>query len=281
MTGATATRTPAPHRTYAEENPVTVNALEVDRLAKSYGKGSSTKQILKEINVSVAKGELACIVGPSGAGKTTLLRCLAGLQPPTAGTVSVDGQEIDGVPDNLAVVFQDYSRSLFPWLRVAANVEFPLLEKKMPKAERTALVEQMLAAVGLSAHAKKYPRELSGGMQQRVAIARALAYRPTILLMDEPFAALDAQTRADLEDTVLKLRDEFGVTIVFVTHDIDEAVYLGDKVVVLSGAPATVDEIVEVKLPAPRNQVDTKAEPEYGRLRGEVFKRIAQAQHNN
>ncbi len=281
MTGATATRTPAPHRTYAEENPVTVNALEVDRLAKSYGKGSSTKQILKEINVSVAKGELACIVGPSGAGKTTLLRCLAGLQPPTAGTVSVDGQEIAGVPDNLAVVFQDYSRSLFPWLRVAANVEFPLLEKKMPKAERTALVDQMLAAVGLSAHAKKYPRELSGGMQQRVAIARALAYRPTILLMDEPFAALDAQTRADLEDTVLKLRDEFGVTIVFVTHDIDEAVYLGDKVVVLSGAPATVDEIVEVKLPAPRNQVDTKAEPEYGRLRGEVFKRIAQAQHNN
>ncbi|WP_233266874.1 ABC transporter ATP-binding protein [Tomitella fengzijianii] len=260
---------------------MTVNALEVDRLAKSYGKGASTKQILKEINVSVAKGELACIVGPSGAGKTTLLRCLAGLQPPTSGTVSVDGQEIDGVPDNLAVVFQDYSRSLFPWLRVAANVEFPLLEKKMPKAERAALVDQMLAAVGLSAHANKYPRELSGGMQQRVAIARALAYRPTILLMDEPFAALDAQTRADLEDTVLKLRDEFGVTIVFVTHDIDEAVYLGDKVVVLSGAPATVDEIVEVKLPSPRNQVDTKAEPEYGRLRGEVFKRIANAQHNN
>ncbi|QDQ96074.1 ABC transporter ATP-binding protein [Tomitella fengzijianii] len=281
MTAATAPRTTARHRTYAEENPVTVNALEVDRLAKSYGKGASTKQILKEINVSVAKGELACIVGPSGAGKTTLLRCLAGLQPPTSGTVSVDGQEIDGVPDNLAVVFQDYSRSLFPWLRVAANVEFPLLEKKMPKAERAALVDQMLAAVGLSAHANKYPRELSGGMQQRVAIARALAYRPTILLMDEPFAALDAQTRADLEDTVLKLRDEFGVTIVFVTHDIDEAVYLGDKVVVLSGAPATVDEIVEVKLPSPRNQVDTKAEPEYGRLRGEVFKRIANAQHNN
>lgn len=185
------------------------------------------------------------------------------------------------MPDNLAVVFQNYSRSLFPWLRVAANVEFPLLEKKMPKAERTALVDQMLAAVGLSAHANKYPRELSDGMQQRVAIARALAYRPTILLMDEPFAALDAQTRADLEDMVLGLRDEFGVTIVFVTHDIDEAVYLGDKVVVLSGAPATVDEIVEVKLPSPRNQVDTKAEPEYGRLRGEVFKRIANAQHNN
>lgn len=260
---------------------MSVNALEVDRLSKSYGTGESAKLVLAEINVSVAKGELACIVGPSGAGKTTLLRCLAGLLKPTSGTVSVDGTAIDGVPDNLAVVFQDYSRSLFPWLRVAANVEFPLLEKKMPKAERRALVDRMLYAVGLSAHAKKYPRELSGGMQQRVAIARALAYRPTILLMDEPFAALDAQTRANLEDMVLGLREEFGVTIVFVTHDIDEAVYLGDKVVVLSGAPATVDEVVEVALPSPRNQVDTKAEPGYGRLRGEVFTRIAAAQHNN
>ncbi|MPZ00663.1 MAG: ATP-binding cassette domain-containing protein [Actinophytocola sp.] len=252
-------------------------ALEVSRLAKSYGKREAAKQVLADITVSVARGEFVCVVGPSGAGKTTLLRCLSGLLEPTTGEVLVNGHAVDGPPDELAVVFQDYSRSLLPWMKVAANVEFPLLEKKMSKAERKALVGQMLEAVGLTQHAGKYPRELSGGMQQRVAIARALAYRPTILLMDEPFASLDAQTRAELEDVVLQLRDDFGVTIVFVTHDIDEAVYLGDRVVVLSGTPATVSEIVEVCFPTPRDQVTTKALPEFGAIRGEVLTRIRDA----
>lgn len=260
---------------------MTAFALEVESLSKSFGRGNAPKVVLNNINVAVNKGELVCIVGPSGAGKTTLLRCLSGLQAPTTGSVRVNGKMVNGAPDELAVVFQDYSRSLFPWMRVAANVEFPLLEKKLSKAERRARVDQMLDAVGLTEHARKYPRELSGGMQQRVAIARALAYRPTILLMDEPFASLDAQTRADLEDVVLKLRDDFGVTIVFVTHDIDEAVYLGDRVVVLSGAPATVDEIVDVPLPAPRDQVATKLLPAFGLIRGEVLTRIRNAKHNN
>lgn len=260
---------------------MTDQTLVVDKLSKSYGKADAAKVILKEINLTVGRKELVCIVGPSGAGKTTLLRCLSGLVAPTSGSVAVDGSVIDGVPDSLAVVFQDYSRSLFPWLRVAANVEFPLLDKKMPKTERKALVAEMLQAVGLSAHADKYPRELSGGMQQRVAIARALAYRPSILLMDEPFAALDAQTRSALEDVVLTLRAEYGVTVVFVTHDIDEAVYLGDRVVVLSGAPATVDEVIDVDLPSPRDQLSTKAEPEFMRVRAEVMTRIAKAQPND
>jgi NitT/TauT family transport system ATP-binding protein len=253
------------------------SALEVRNVAKSYGTGATAKQVLSDISVDVRRGELVCIVGPSGAGKTTLLRCLSGLHQPTSGEVLLNGTRVDGPPEQLAVVFQDYSRSLLPWMKVAANVEFPLLEKKMSKADRKALVEEMLTAVGLQEHSGKYPRQLSGGMQQRVAIARALAYRPSVLLMDEPFASLDAQTRAELEDVVLELRDEYGVTIVFVTHDIDEAVYLGDRVVVLSGAPATVSEIVDVALPSPRDQVTTKALSEFGALRTDVLTRIRAA----
>lgn len=254
-----------------------VPALDVSGLAKMFTKGNVSKQVLADITMTVQAGELVCVVGPSGAGKTTLLRCLSGLMGPSSGAVRVNGHVVDGPPDELAVVFQDYSRSLFPWMKVGTNVEFPLLEKKMTKTERTQLVSQMLEAVGLTDHVDKYPRELSGGMQQRVAIARALAYRPTILLMDEPFASLDAQTRSELEDVVLELRSEFGVTIVFVTHDIDEAVYLGDRVVVLSGAPATVSEVVDVHLPSPRDQISTKALPEFGKLRGEVLTRIQEA----
>lgn len=254
-----------------------VPALEVSGLAKKFVKGNISKQVLADITMSVQGGEMVCVVGPSGAGKTTLLRCLSGLMEPTSGAVRVNGNMVDGPPDELAVVFQDYSRSLFPWMKVGTNVEFPLLEKKMTKTEREQLVHQMLEAVGLTEHVDKYPRELSGGMQQRVAIARALAYRPTILLMDEPFASLDAQTRSELEDVVLELRGEFGVTIVFVTHDIDEAVYLGDRVVVLSGAPATVSEVVDVDLPSPRDQISTKALPAFGELRAEVLTRIQEA----
>jgi NitT/TauT family transport system ATP-binding protein len=171
----------------------------------------------------------------------------------------------------MALVFQEYSRSLFPWMTIRQNVAFPLRRKQVDKDK---LVEEAIESVGLSGFADRYPWELSGGMQQRVAIARALAYQPEILLMDEPFASVDAQTRADLEDLVLELRGRYGVTIVFVTHDIDESVYLGDRVIVLTPAPTTVQEICEVGLPEPRDQVETKELPEFARLRAHVFRAI-------
>ena len=174
----------------------------------------------------------------------------------------------------MALVFQDYSRSLYPWMTVAANVEFPLRRKPVSKQERRQTVEEALASVGLDGFAGKYPWQLSGGMQQRVAIARGLAYRPEILLMDEPFASVDAQTRADLEDLVLQVRHDYGVTILFVTHDIDESVYLADRVIILSQRPTVVQETLDVPLPRPRDQVATKELPEFVQLRAHVYRAI-------
>ncbi len=178
-----------------------------------------------------------CVVGPSGCGKTTLLKCISGLLRPSQGEVVLDGQRVTDPPEEMALVFQEYNRSLMPWASVRNNVLLPLRHKKLTGAERTRLVEESLAEVGLSRFIDHYPWQLSGGMQQRVAIARALAYQPSILLMDEPFASVDAQTRGDLEDLVLQVREDYGITILFVTHDIDESVYLSDRIVVLTHAP--------------------------------------------
>ena len=164
-------------------------------------------------------------------------------------------------------MFQDYGRSLFPWLTVARNVDLPLRVRGVQRAARAGRVAEVLASVGLADAGGQYPWQLSGGMQQRVAIARALAYRPDLLLMDEPFASVDAQTRFELEDLILRVRDEFGVTVVFVTHDIDEAIYLADRIVVLSKSPGRVAEIVDVTLPRPRDQIATKADEAFARYR--------------
>ena len=237
--------------------------LKVEHLGKTYGEGEQAVEAIGDLAFEVHEKEFVCIVGPSGCGKTTLLKCISGLLEPTGGTARADG--------TLALVFQEYSRSLFPWMTVRQNVAFPLRRKQVDKDK---LVEEAIESVGLSGFTDRYPWELSGGMQQRVAIARALAYQPEILLMDEPFASVDAQTRADLEDLVLELRGRYGVTIVFVTHDIDESVYLGDRVIVLTPAPTTVQEICEVGLPEPRDQVETKELPEFARLRAHVFRAI-------
>jgi NitT/TauT family transport system ATP-binding protein len=236
--------------------------LHVEHLKKSYG----AVEAIGDVSFDVQAGELVCVVGPSGCGKTTLLKCISGLLEPTAGTVRVDG--------NLALVFQEYSRSLFPWMTVRQNVAFPLRRKKMDKREARALVEQSLASVGLEHTLNRYPWQLSGGMQQRVAIARALAFKPQILLMDEPFASVDAQTRADLEDLVLEVRRNYEVTIVFVTHDIDESVYLSDRIVVLGPSPTSVQEVLDVPLGQPRDQVQTKERPEFTQLRAHVWRSI-------
>ena len=174
----------------------------------------------------------------------------------------------------MALVFQEYSRSLMPWMSVRKNVALPLRHKDLPKTERAALVGEAVEAVGLTGFIDRYPWQLSGGMQQRVAIARALAYQPQILLMDEPFASVDAQTRADLEDLILQVRERYDVTIVFVTHDIDESVYLSDRIIVLTPSPTTVKELLEVELPRPRDQVETKELAEFTRLRAHVYRLI-------
>lgn len=266
----------------AQSQPTTTNTLraqsagtllELRDLKKAYG----TNQILDGVNIEISRGEFVCVVGPSGSGKTTLLKCVAGLLEPSQGQTLLDGEPVTEPPAKLAVVFQDYSRSLLPWMTVAQNIELPL-KNKFPKAERPQRVEAVLQSVGLSGKGDLYPWQMSGGMQQRAAIARGLAYQPDVLLMDEPFAAVDAQTRIELEDLVLRVREEFDMTIVFVTHDIDEAVYLGTRVVVLSGAPTTVNRDIPIDLPQPRDQRDTKMLPEYARLRTEVFELIQAAQ---
>ncbi|HET6710612.1 ABC transporter ATP-binding protein [Amycolatopsis sp.] len=244
--------------------------LEVSGLSHTYGAGAKAHTAVNNLSFTVEAGQLASIVGPSGCGKSTLLRCIAGLTPPTGGTVSLHGDRVSGVPDDLAVVFQDYSRSLFPWLSVQKNVEFPLRWRPISKAERRARAAEALEHVGLSGVGGKYPWQLSGGMQQRVSIARALASRPALLLMDEPFASVDAQTRFELEDLTRRVQREQGSTVLVVTHDIDESVYLSDRVLVLSKSPASIVADLPVRLPASRDQITTRESAEFVTLRGEV-----------
>jgi NitT/TauT family transport system ATP-binding protein len=229
---------------------------------------------IRDLTFEVSAGEIVSIVGPSGCGKTTLLKALAGLLTPTSGMIRFQSQVVRGVPDGLAMVFQEYSRSLLPWTTVHANIELPLRYQRLDSIERTQRVAESLQAVGLSGFGDRYPWQLSGGMQQRVAIARALAYHPKLLLMDEPFASVDAQTRADLEDLAAAVRDQFDITIVLVTHDIDEAVYLSDRVVVLSGAPSIVLAQIPIDLPRPRDQIATKACEQFLANRSEVARLI-------
>jgi NitT/TauT family transport system ATP-binding protein len=248
--------------------------LEVTDLTMVYGRGAAAHVAIDRISLNVEQGQLISIVGPSGCGKSTLLRCIAGLITPTAGQVALRGVPIQRVPDGLAVVFQDYGRSLYPWLTVRDNVALPLRRTTRNKAERRKAADASLAAVGLSGVGDKYPRQLSGGMQQRVAIARALAADPVLLLMDEPFGSVDAQAREDLEDLVLRVRRERDITILLVTHDIDESVYTGDRVIVLSAGPGRVRADLPVSLPEPRDQITTKELPEFVRLRTEVSRLV-------
>lgn len=254
--------------------------LDVRGVRKVYEGHGRSVEAVRDLTFAIGKGELVCVVGPSGAGKTTLLKCIAGLLAPTSGQVVLEGTAVAGPPPGMAVVFQEYGRSLFPWMTVRKNVELPLKEKKLPKARRHQLVQEALEAVGLADVQAAYPWQLSGGMQQRVAIARAVAYEPHILLMDEPFAAVDAQTRADLEDLVRSLWHRLGVTILFVTHDIDEAVYLGQRVLVLSSSPTVVMDDVAIDLPDERDQLSTRSSSRFGELRAHVFEQIQRAKQH-
>ncbi|MBV2362984.1 ABC transporter ATP-binding protein [Streptomonospora nanhaiensis] len=251
--------------------------LDVSGLKKIYPGQHGSVEALRDLTFKLGDGELACLVGPSGCGKTTLLKCVAGLMQPTSGTVTLAGTPVAGPPPDMAVVFQEYGRSLFPWLSVRDNVELPLKEKRLAPARRRELSDEALEAVGLTKFAGAYPWQLSGGMQQRVAIARAIAYEPRVLLMDEPFAAVDAQTRADLEDLIRALWKRFNMTVLFVTHDIDEAVYLGQRVLVMSSSPTVIQDDVAVDLPDERDQIGTRAEHRFAELRSHIYAEIRNA----
>jgi NitT/TauT family transport system ATP-binding protein len=248
--------------------------LDVRGIKKVYEGKGRTVEAVRDLTFTVDQGEMVTIVGPSGSGKTTLLKIMSGLLEPTAGEVLIEGKKVAGPPPGMAVVFQEYGRSLFPWMTVRQNVELPLKQKKLPNARRKELVDESLAAVGLEETHTAYPWQLSGGMQQRVAIARAVAYEPQVLLMDEPFAAVDAQTRADLEDLIRDIWHKFKVTTLFVTHDIDEAVYLGQRVLILSSSPTVVREDLAVDLPDERDQLNTRSSPRFAELRARVYSQI-------
>jgi NitT/TauT family transport system ATP-binding protein len=215
------------------------------------------RPIISDINLELRDAEFLSIVGPSGTGKTTLLRMLGGLLQPTSGDVLVKGRVLTGPPEDVVIVFQDYANALLQWRTVASNVAFGI-ERKLPRGECADRVKDALSLVGLSSRADDYPWQLSGGMQQRVQIARALALRPAVMLMDEPFAALDAMTKAGLQDELLRVRDRTRTSFVFITHDIEEAVYLGDRVAVLNGSPGRIEQIVTIDLPGPRDQILTR-----------------------
>jgi NitT/TauT family transport system ATP-binding protein len=256
--------------------------LEITDLTHSYGPPGTGHLAIDRITLTVADGELVSIVGPSGCGKSTLLRCVAGLLSPAGGRVVLGGVPVDRVPDGLALVFQDYSRSLLPWLSVRDNVALPLRRKqprKQPRKQQSRAARReaavaALATVGLTGTAQKYPWQLSGGMQQRVAIARALASEPVLLLMDEPFGSVDAQTREDLEDLILAVRRARDITILLVTHDVDESVYVGDRVVVLTRGPGQIRAELPVDLPSPRDQITTRELAAFVHLRTEVSRMV-------
>lgn len=215
------------------------------------------RRIIEDVSFYLGAGQFLTIVGPSGTGKTTLLRVLGGLTAATSGTVLINDAELTGPPEDVVIVFQDYSNALLQWRTVASNVEFGI-ERTVERSERRQRVMDALELVGLQKNADDFPWQLSGGMQQRVQIARALALRPAVMLMDEPFAALDAMTKATLQDELLRVRDRTGTSFVFITHDIEEAIYLGDRIAVLKGSPGRIDQIFDVDLPRPRDQITTR-----------------------
>ena len=244
-----------------------VPMIEFAGVSKQYG----DTPVLKEINIKIEKGEFVTLIGRSGCGKTTLMNIIAGLNPPSTGTVKVRGELVTGPGKGKGVVFQQYA--LYPWLTVEKNVEFGLRMKGVEKEKRREIAQKYIKIVGLEKFAKSYPKELSGGMKQRVAIARAYTTGPEVLLMDEPFGALDAQTRAQLQENLLNTWQQEKKTCFFITHDVEEAVLLSTKVIIMSAGPGRIREIVDVHLPYPRDQ-ETKLTPEFNELKNQIWNKV-------
>ncbi len=236
------------------------------------------RAIIESLSLKVGAGEFVCLVGPSGSGKTTILRLVAGLILPASGQVTYRQSPVTAPSSDIAFVFQDYTKALLPWRTAAQNVALALEARKYPRHARAQFIEQLLHKVGLADHATKYPAEMSGGMQQRLQIARCLAQEPSVMLMDEPFGALDAMTRQSLQDEVLSIVASTGTSVLFVTHDLEEAIYLGDRVIGLLADPGRLGMEIAVELPRPRDQLTTREQPEFLRLRRQLFDFIQDAE---
>ena len=246
--------------------------LALRGVTKTYGGRGGEVAALSPVDLDVRRGEFLTIIGPSGCGKSTLLQIAAGLVPATAGTVSLDGRPVTAPPRGIVYLFQQYTRSLFPWRTVRSNVAFALSGTGLGRRQRADRAQSFLALVGLDTFGDHYPWQLSGGMQQRVAIARALAAEPAALLMDEPFSAVDALTRVEMQALLLDIwSTRQGLTIVLVTHDVEEAVYLSDRIAVMGRRPSTVERVLETGLPRPRDPVATRQDPVFLRHRGELL----------
>ena len=247
--------------------------LKIDNVVKEYEGRNGKTVALNGVNLDIKENEFICVVGPSGCGKSTLLNIIAGLHEPTSGAAYLDGKKIEGTGVERGVVFQQYA--LFPWRTVLKNVMFPLEMKKTPKAEAEAIALKYIKAVGLEGFENSYPKELSGGMKQRVAIARAYAANPEVLLPDEPFGALDAQTRVQLQTELLETWQKEKKTCFFITHDVDEAIILAQRVIIMSARPGRIKKIVDVDIPYPRTQA-TKTDPRFLELKTEVWNEVYQ-----
>lgn len=247
--------------------------LKIQGVRKEYEGRNGRITALSEVDLNIAENEFVCVVGPSGCGKSTLLNIIAGLLQPSAGAVYLDGEKIEGTGTERGVVFQQYA--LFPWLTVLQNVLFGLKLKKTPRTEALEIARKYIHQVGLEEFSDAYPKELSGGMKQRVAIARAYAVNPEVLLMDEPFGALDAQTRIQLQSELLKTWEQEKKTCFFITHDVDEAIILAQRVIIMSARPGRIKKIVDIDIPYPRGQ-ETKTSERFLELKTEIWNQVYQ-----
>jgi NitT/TauT family transport system ATP-binding protein len=264
----------------ASETPVATasdaaHALEARGVSRVYGAGAARTTIFENLSLSIELGSFVSLVGASGCGKSTLLLAMAGLARPDTGEIYYDGQRTAGPRREIIYIFQQYTKSIFSWLTVAVNVEFGIKHRfNVSRRERRERARHFLELVGLAGYESHYPRQLSGGMQQRVALARAIACEPRVLLMDEPFSAVDALTRTNLQQLVLELWESMGLTVLFVTHDVDEAVFLSSRVVVMAGRPATFVRDTKIELPYPRATIITPEDPRYHEARHDILSEI-------
>ena len=257
------------------EQDVAKIVIELLEIEKTYTTNGRDLTVFNNFSYKIQDGSFLSIVGPSGCGKSTLLKLISGLETPTKGWVLFNGREIDGPPKGMIYVFQQYTKSIFPWRTVIQNVAFGLTShRKMGKKEALEKCREYIELVGLKGYEDYFPSQLSGGMQQRVAIARALICEPKVLLMDEPFSAVDAMTRAILQELLLKIWDRIPITILFVTHDVEEAVFLSNRILSLGRAPASIKEDVAVDLAYPRDQIETRGDPRFTAIRQRLFSSI-------